>query len=406
MSTTGQAFVKAFARQSQSKPSNPTISAAEQDANRVQHANATELNRTTEAIRTPETWVRTVDDAITRIDSGSQRIATHTSHVPVASPATTRSQVSANVVETRIDDRHLQHIHTAYSIPRTPSSTKPPVSEPEHAPESHAASPSLFVETYPAEPITPAESTYHYAASATETQPHFQREHDRRMVDESPTSSGVGVTTPIRASWEVEVFDVPQTIADLFFEGSLFQDLADRISEAATGGLQTMLITSLLAGEGRSTVAIGTALAAASSGLRVGLIDADLADPTLADDLRLDLDFGWIEHVRQRLPIGEIAVHAIEDNLTFLPLLPMRPADQPSHIECAHMIESLRKHFDLLIIDGPVLDLQAAQILAPVIDSAVIVHDVNQSTPDTLTQVANLLRRVGIDGIGVVENFV
>jgi Mrp family chromosome partitioning ATPase len=210
----------------------------------------------------------------------------------------------------------------------------------------------------------------------------------------------------LRPNWEVEVFDVPTNVADLFFDEPLFQDLSVRLNDASQDGLRTMLMTSAMAGEGRTTVAIGVALAAASSGLRVALVDGDLATPSLVDELRLDLDHSWVESVRRGLPMKEIAVHAVEDNLTLIPLLPTDTGRQATTVECAQMIESLKPSFDLIIIDGPTADARDMRMLASAIDSVVIVHDVNQSGEGAADLLAARLQRSGIDGVGIVENFV
>ncbi len=211
--------------------------------------------------------------------------------------------------------------------------------------------------------------------------------------------------SPLIASWEIDVFDVPQTVADLFFEEGLFNDLADRMQEANQGGLQTMLVTSLLVGEGRTTVAIGIAMTAAASGMKVALIDANFQHPTLADDFRLDLDFGWIDHIRDRVPLGETAVHAVEDNVTLFPLLAGRSTHQATAQECRDLVARLRSHFDLILIDGDIVDDLRSDLLSAEIESAIIVYDPNQSSEQAVMGKARALQSQGVSGIGCVENF-
>ena len=208
------------------------------------------------------------------------------------------------------------------------------------------------------------------------------------------------------ANWEIDVFDLPPTVADLFFDDGLFNDLSDRMLQANRGGLRTMLITSLLAGEGRSSVAMGMAMTAAASGLKVALVDADFSSPSLADDFRLDLDFGWIDHIRERAPIGETAVHAMEDNVTLFPLLAGRSSDQATPAECNELVASLRSHFDLIIIDGEIAHEIDIRPMSREIDSAVIVYDPSQSSDLAVKKTGEQLRANGVSGIGCVENFV
>ena len=220
-------------------------------------------------------------------------------------------------------------------------------------------------------------------------------------VSPMPTAQEIQPIVPV---WEVDVFDVPTTVADLFFAGKLFGDLGVRMSEAATGGLQSIMVTSTESGEGRSSVAIGMALAAASTGMKVALVDADVQNPTLVDDLRLDVEFGWIESIRSGLPLSEVAIHAIEDGVTLIPLLAASD-NEAGPAETIQLIERLQSHFDMVIIDGPPSDSLPLYRVAPVVDSALVVRDVTRVSADAINAFALRLRDAGVKGVGVVENF-
>lgn len=63
---------------------------------------------------------------------------------------------------------------------------------------------------------------------------------------------------------------------------------------------RTLLVTSAISGEGKSTVARSLALAYYEAGLRVALVDADLRRPTLADNFDLDPEPGLADVLRGR----------------------------------------------------------------------------------------------------------
>ena len=70
-----------------------------------------------------------------------------------------------------------------------------------------------------------------------------------------------------------------------------FRNLRNKIERRADKkGCRTLLITSALPGEGKSTIAVNTALALAQAGKRVALVDCDLRNPT--DDLILQAPEG------------------------------------------------------------------------------------------------------------------
>jgi Mrp family chromosome partitioning ATPase len=229
----------------------------------------------------------------------------------------------------------------------------------------------------------------------------------REDVEKDVDGSGPDTTyVPFQPVWEVDVFDVPTPVADLFFEGALFQQIAERMSEAVGSGLRTVLVTSASPGEGRSSVAIGTAMAAAAAGIRVALVDADTESPTLADELRLELQYGWVDVIRQGLPIKEIAVQAIEDGVTLIPLMPPGVRQAATAFEMVQLIDLLKSNFELIILDGPTSLSRGLQPCASKVDSAIIVRDVTQSNEAAVAELARSLQAAGVRGVGVVENFV
>ncbi|OUW84383.1 MAG: hypothetical protein CBD74_04450 [Saprospirales bacterium TMED214] len=210
---------------------------------------------------------------------------------------------------------------------------------------------------------------------------------------------------PFQAVWEVDVLDVPTTVADLFFEGHLFQQIAERMSDAINSGLNSVIVTSTQSGEGRSSVAIGLALAAAAAGKRVALVDANLELPKLADELRLELQSGWVDTIRAGLPIKEVAVHAVEDGVTLIPLMPTKGKNAATGYELVQMVDLLKDKFELIIIDGPTSESNEIHQCASAVDSAIIVRDMTRTDTLAIHDFSCRLRESGIQGVGVVENF-
>lgn len=64
------------------------------------------------------------------------------------------------------------------------------------------------------------------------------------MTSEEAANESGATYVPFQAVWEVDVFDVPTPVADLFFEGALFQQIAERMSDAVSSGLRSVLVTS------------------------------------------------------------------------------------------------------------------------------------------------------------------
>ncbi|MGB7325967.1 MAG: P-loop NTPase [Rubripirellula sp.] len=419
MSLTDQAFVKAFARRNRhSDKSSKTVT-------ETKPAPIDEMTLDQRVADTASMWIDPSEGVVARGDSAQAEIprphiepAANTARPAPAKPATAVDEAPAPTVARQetarqettrqettrkentaplssetdtVDDiarlvASLQQIHTTYGSIDTSSdlawdeTVDLQVSEPVAPKAAQVASPTL-----------PEESEHAVAPEPSQ------------QLDTPPAKR---VATPFQAAWEVDVFDVPKTVADLFFNESLFQDLTDRMGEAVHAGLRTMLVTSVNKGEGRSSVAIGMAMAAAASGARVALLDADIDDPTLADDLRLELEHGWLDTLRSGLSVKEVAVYAVEDAVTLIPLVGVNPQRPATADEVAQLVESLRERFDLVVIDGPAGDSVSLQPFATSIDSAIIVRDSLRTTSDDVESFASWLTRSGVQGVGMVENFI
>ncbi len=387
MSSFDQAFVKAFARrnrsavtesrqtqrQSKQAGSAPTI-------NPIDEPGSLKVDRS--VANSAQVWIDPIEDQIARADSADPAVPKP--HLdPVSDPVTThRSTMDEQTASS------LQHIHTAYATAHCRRDCR---SDSTNASSRSRASESRSIECDPPQDVQ---------QPAPIGVPNARIDPPSARVNEPHTF------TPIQAVWEVDVFDVPATVADLFFEGSLFQQIAERMSDAVSSGLNSILVTSTKAGEGRSSVAIGLAMAAAAAGIRVALVDADTEDPTLADDLRLDLEYGWVDTVRGGLPIKEVAVHAVEDGVTLIPLMPPHGRTAATAFEVVQLAELLKNKFELVVIDGPAGNSPNIHQCASVVDSAVIVRDASRTDTLAINEFSYRLRESGVQGVGIVENFV
>ena len=226
---------------------------------------------------------------------------------------------------------------------------------------------------------------------------------------ECKANVGAPASAPLlQPAWEVDQFEIPRHVAQLFFDETFFEQLAERMQEAVNSGLHSMLVTSAHEGEGRSTVAIGVALAAAAGGMRVALVDCDIVKPTLIDDLCLDVEHSWLDAVRSNQSLGEVAVHGVEDSVTFFPLMPVGGASNKKvdRDDLCKFTADLKQSFDLVVVDGPANGTVESGWLAEILDSAMIVRDAVNTSDDETNKVADELLRSGIQGIGIVENFV
>jgi len=228
----------------------------------------------------------------------------------------------------------------------------------------------------------------------------------------SPMNTSLPLPVAFSPSWEVDLFHWPEVVKQI--EAShvdAFRQIGKHLSLANRDGLKVMAITSGERGVGRSTVAMHMARCAASSGLRVALIDGDTYCPSLIDQLRLDMQQGWQDCLFENVPLHEIAVHSIADNITLFPLTTVI-AQQQVHANLHRMAKLVRRiasAFDMVLIDANRLNLEQRDMVGvaqeTVVDAAIVVVDTELSIKEKVDSAVSILQGMGISSIGLVENF-
>ena len=418
MSSTEQAFVQAFARHHRTETVSQTAPSARPQ---VPSHNAS----TTAAVKT---WIESTEDRHTRVDEPEASLPKrHVEPRPAnvndrpqrsrtiapEQPRVAKSVASVGLVEKPVEQpveqpvepsaadiarviASLSHVDTAYVRVDSPSLA----SWTEVADVPAPIDETLFETIRKDDPATSTASPKMATVAEAEPLP------KKQTFAVPPVAKPRRKSAPFQAAWEISVLDVPKMVADLFFRESLFQDLSDRMADAVAGEMKTVLVTSAQHGEGRSSVAVGIALAAGAAGLRVALVDADFEQPTLADDFRLDIEYGWLDTIRAGLSIREVAVLAVEDAVTFIPLVDHERTKPVTSDEVSMLVETLEDHFDLIVIDAPMGTSHHLQTLAGKVDSAIIVRDAARTKAADVEDFAGWLTKSGVQGVGVVENFV
>lgn len=137
--------------------------------------------------------------------------------------------------------------------------------------------------------------------------------------------------------------------------------------------LKTILVTSSLPSEGKSTIASNLALHAAASGEKVLLIDLDLRHPTLTGLYTPDSKAGIVDVLTGSARLAAVSITDEKTGLQFLPASRNIPAANTAEIlgsaKVRELIASCRERYDLVIIDCPPL--------LPVVDSRALISSVD-----------------------------
>ena len=188
-----------------------------------------------------------------------------------------------------------------------------------------------------------------------------------------------------------------------------FRSLRTAIQVASQAGrLRTLLVTSPLFGEGKSTVAYNTAVAFALSGKRVLLLDADMRKPHLHEFFDRPLAPGLSDVL-----IGKAKAASCIYSHRTLPTLSLLPAGSET-IASAELLEStefdqllsaLTGEYDLIIADSPpILLLTDARVLSEKFGATIAVVRARQTTRTVLKSLSSVLEMSGSRAVGIVLN--
>ncbi|SDA91942.1 GumC family protein [Mesorhizobium qingshengii] len=174
-------------------------------------------------------------------------------------------------------------------------------------------------------------------------------------------------------------------------------------------GKHVILVSSGLPQEGKTTTAMGLAMAAGMDGALTALIDLDLrtrslhgamrlgsASKTLNDYLNGDCALAEIVQTLPEIPQLDVLAPSADD-LTSPELL--------NSSQLAKLLEAFRFEYDVVIIDAPpVLFVEDAIRIAASVDTIVVVAACDSTTQEALSQVVERLRFAGGPSIGWVLN--
>jgi polysaccharide biosynthesis transport protein len=172
---------------------------------------------------------------------------------------------------------------------------------------------------------------------------------------------------------------------------------------------KVLVITSAIAGEGKSTTAVNLALSLAELGNRVALVDADLRRPRIADCLGLVGGVGVSSVLSRAATVDEVIQKTDFDNLWALAAgpAPPNPSELLASAAAQKLIHDLGRAFDFVVIDSPpLLPVTDATALALQSDGAILVTRYGYTRRDEVGRAATNLETVGAALLGVVMGVV
>lgn len=204
------------------------------------------------------------------------------------------------------------------------------------------------------------------------------------------------------APWTIPVIDWPPFRESLDL---IYQNI-QLLNSAST--FKSLMVTSALAGEGKSTLALGLAMSAARLHQRVLLIDADLRRPSLHKMLNLSNELGLSTLLASDTPVSSQTSIQLSDSYTNISVLtsgptPTDPAQLLSSQKMKDLMAAFEQTYDLVLVDAPpVLGIVDAILAGSFCTGVVMVGRIDRVTRTELTQAAAMLSKLNV--IGVVAN--
>ena len=170
--------------------------------------------------------------------------------------------------------------------------------------------------------------------------------------------------------------------------------------------LRSIVVTSAVPNEGKTTVALELARAMASAGLKTLLVECDMRRRTLAGKLNAHLPNGLYSALAQKVPFSE-CYSDIEENLVFIdaePHIPNPPALISSErFQGFH--DSMCEQFDYVVFDTPpVTAFVDAAVLSSIADGTVLVVRERFARKQEVQNAYSQLVKAGANVIGVAMN--
>lgn len=218
-------------------------------------------------------------------------------------------------------------------------------------------------------------------------------------------SSGLLINFPFRKA-EVTAPSTLQIVHWLPFRESL--DLIYKHIQLFNSALvlRSMVITSALADEGKSTLVLGLAFSAARLHQRVLVIDADLRRPTLHEQLNLSNEQGLstlLANDTADFNPQRISLSGSEIDILTAGSTPSDPVKLLSSQRMKKLMTEFEQVYDLVLLDTPpILGIVDAIQIASFCSGVVMVGRIDRVTQSELTEATAMLNH--LNAIGIVAN--
>lgn len=173
---------------------------------------------------------------------------------------------------------------------------------------------------------------------------------------------------------------------------------------------KSLLVTSSLPGEGKTTTAVNTAIALAQTGARVVVVDADMRRPRLRSIFGFSGRLGLSSILSNDISEAEMLEFVSTDDNTGLSVLtsgpiPPNPAELLGSDQMRRLLATLQAEFTHVVVDSPPLtSFTDGVLISTMVDGVLLVVHGGKSSRHIVRRSRQLLQDVGAKILGVVLN--
>jgi capsular exopolysaccharide synthesis family protein len=170
---------------------------------------------------------------------------------------------------------------------------------------------------------------------------------------------------------------------------------------------KSVVITSSIGDEGKSTIAINLAVAFADTGARVILIDADLRRPSVAQYLGIEGSVGLTTVLIGRADVEDIVQPFGTSTLNVLPTgpIPPNPSELLGSPAMGGLLDRLTATYDIVLLDSPpLLPVTDAAVLSKLAGGLLLVVGADRIHRPQLQETLVSLETAGSNVFGIVLN--
>ncbi len=171
--------------------------------------------------------------------------------------------------------------------------------------------------------------------------------------------------------------------------------------------MNSIVVVSAGAGEGKSTTAINLATVFAQAGQRVLIVDSDLRRPTIHKILNVSNNLGLTNYLLKQNSLAEVVQTTNVPMLDFMASgkLPNSSMGILGSAQMKALISELKQRYDFVVFDSPpILGVSDASILASEVDLVIQVIQYRRYPQPMNIRAKQMIEKVGGNYVGIVLN--